>query len=144
MNKFNKYLDRFIKAWYLKQKHVQEIITTSGVYYKDDITYHMPDGKLVVDYGLIYSHEPFSFRLPIILKQLWNSSQNDCVKLCNDLIAFEQRKLRDGGILEQELCYIINIKNVVDYVLKNKFKLSSRQRSSVIGGDFKDKSHFSV
>ena len=137
-------INKLLRAWEIKKKHCEKIFKMDGRVLEEDITWHAPDGKRVIDYGLVFSHEPFSFKIPRILRHLWTSSQNECVKLINELIRYEQKKFKEGGISDEELGYVCSIKNIVHYVMKNRFKTSDIMTRKVVGGDLKDKSHFTV
>jgi len=144
MDQSNYKILQLIQAWKAKSRHCCEIMKLQGRVSEEDLKYHMPDGKLVVDYGLVFSHEPFKWKLPELLRYLWNSTQNECIKLSHQLINFEQKKVKSGGIADEELVYICYIKNIIHYVMKNKFMATDVDARKVIGGDLKDKSHFTV
>ena len=137
-------LNQFIYAWNLKRNRCKEIFKLEGRVVEDDLKYILPNGHHVVDYGLLFDHEPFKFKFPVIFKHLWFSPQNECVKLINELIRYEQKKFKEGGISDEELGYVCSIKNIVHYVMKNRFKTSDIMTRKVVGGDLKDKSHFTV
>lgn len=137
-------INEFLYVWNLKRRQCQEIFNIEGRINEEDLRYYLPSGINVVDYGLCFDHEPFKWKLPIIFKYLWTAPQNECIKLSNQMISFEKKKLKDGGISDEELGYVLVIKNIIGYVMKHRFKANEVNIRKVIGGDYKDKSHFTV
>jgi hypothetical protein len=122
----------------------RSLISHLGYWKKDDLVYYCPGAGVVFDYGLVYDFEPFKWKLPVILMSLWYGTQNDSIKIVNDCIDFERKKLSLGGISDQELMYIIYIKNIANYVITHKFCASDKERRKVIGGDLNGKTHFTI
>ena len=138
--KFDKKINEFYYAWQKKRIHCLKSFEISGRINEEELQYYCPWDHLIIDYGLIFDTiEPFKWKIHHILKHLWKSHYNECLKLMNDLIVFEKKKLKEGGIEEAELTYVIYIKNMVNYVIKHRFKdISQAERQKIIAGDYKD------
>jgi len=119
-------------------------ISTKNTYTIDDITISIPGANWIQDYGLVCDHGIFNIKLPSVFINLWAGNPNDCIKLMNEVINYQQKMAKDTSFTENELKYSAWIINVISWVLKYKYGLSRPIIRKITTGDHKPKTHFTV
>ena len=145
MTTYPEILAQYVKDWTDRAYLVRDIMRhNNGRYYPKDITYFM-EYRNFVDHSLVYDHGIYRFKPPRILRGLYTHNIEHLKKLINDMITLEQNLYKSGGLNEVELNHMLDIKSLIHWVLKKKYKdMPNGLRKKILAGDYKDKTHFTV
>lgn len=112
-------------------------------YTEEDIKYYVLNGFMIIDYSLVYDHEPFKLSIPQVLSAIATGDTQVAINLLQDITSWEKKKLKDGGASDIELRYVITLKNLANHILRKR-GLSIEKRKKIIAGDHNRVTHYGV